>query len=1049
LQLLGVHPGTKSGLLVVALLLAGAWTPNQAAANEASAFGATVDGQGRVVAFGQAGRTTTTPDFGVARYSTAGSLDGTFGTGGRARLTFASNGIDEARAGVRSGDRIIAVGHNKPSSGGSTATDFALAAYSADGQVDGGFGVGGTVKTHWGTRDYAEAAVVDGDGRIVVVGSAPGAGDDDVAIARYLPTGELDTSFSGDGKLKTEVSFYGHDTAYAVAMDGDKVVVAGAGENLGDSRDFFILRYEQDGDLDTSFDGDGIKMIDVTAGEDDGVEALVVQPDGKYLLAGYTTGTVGRDFALARMNSDGSPDDGAIDDPTPLDRFGAVGAGGIVTLDFGLGWDEARALLLDPDDDTILVGGHATVADGQGGNIEAAAVAKLLPDGTLDSSFGGGSGTSTDISACDAPPGPAPAPSGIHALVRQGDGGALAIGEAFTADDCAQGFMANPVSDTGLSLFPAIADFAGTTAEDSTTQRPPEAPQLLEPTSGALRGTGPRELRWSAARHAQSYDVYVDDVQQSGTGGTVETSYTAEGLTAGQHTWKVVAENSQGTATSATGTFTLSAGAAQRFRPILRFDSNEKWRPVDIEAFLSEQFAGGERHRACLSLSFPGNNCVDIDDWTDLRAFDSGWGESDKDYWPYIDIHGDGDDADSRHAPDQSCAPGDLLDCDDGSIYWHLVDNTPDAYDYLDYWWFYRYNKFELGDHEADWEGVTVAYPKTETDPLQFTFAGFDSHGSLWYYLRDVLSCGGSLDAGTCGSEGAPNSGQRVTAFVANGSHATYPHVCDAGFFPCYRTEQSGDSELPEQQYDGEVEWGTGDSTNNDPAALKELPDALGWDTPSSAQWTDWHGWWGIKFGINDGWTSHVESPAARGPQERYFRPDLAGECSERWTGDELDCSDTTWHTSTFAAARSAPDRCAAWRGPFVTAAVCDPDELTRALEEGTLDRRGAVHLSSAAGAAGDSAPGIAQLAGEPLQPGEVVTVTGRIDPDTEIVVRAKAGSRVVSAHFTGVTASAGKRTRIRAQRRNGAPVVTAEEPDGDVRRPERLQNDLSEERPS
>ena len=97
---------------------------------------------------------------------------------------------------------------------------------------------------------------IQSDGKIVVAGDVDNGSNDDFAVARYNADGSLDTTFDGDGKVTTAIGTAEID-AYAVAIQADgKIVVAGDAYN-GSDNDFAVVRYNADGSLDTTFDGDG------------------------------------------------------------------------------------------------------------------------------------------------------------------------------------------------------------------------------------------------------------------------------------------------------------------------------------------------------------------------------------------------------------------------------------------------------------------------------------------------------------------------------------------------------------------------------------------------------------------------------------------------------------------------------------------------------------------------------------------------------------------------------------------------------------------------
>jgi uncharacterized delta-60 repeat protein len=144
---------------------------------------------GKIVAAGYAGRPGALEDFGLARFNTDGSLDTSFGAGGKLTTDF---GFRDKAMGVLilPNGQIVAAGY----AGDSTDLNygFALARYSSDGLLDSTFGVNGAVITHFSGRiDEAHALALDADGGLVVVGESGGS----LAVARYDIAGNLDATF--------------------------------------------------------------------------------------------------------------------------------------------------------------------------------------------------------------------------------------------------------------------------------------------------------------------------------------------------------------------------------------------------------------------------------------------------------------------------------------------------------------------------------------------------------------------------------------------------------------------------------------------------------------------------------------------------------------------------------------------------------------------------------------------------------------------------------------------------------------------------------------
>ena len=246
-------------------------------------------------------------DFALARYNADGSLDTSFSGDGKVTTDFAS-GDDRAWAvAVQPNRKIVAAGYSH----NGTDYDFALARYNPDGSLDTSFGGDGKVTTPIGSaRDRGYAMAVQSDGKIVVAGDSTNAsGNNDFAVARYNTDGSLDTSFSSDGKVTTAFAS-DVDQAWAVAVQPDgKIVAAGHSSSNGTTFDIALARYNSDGSLDTSFSGDGKVTTDISGSHDDTAYAMALQSNGRIVVAGRSNSDgMNEDFAVARYNANGSLD---------------------------------------------------------------------------------------------------------------------------------------------------------------------------------------------------------------------------------------------------------------------------------------------------------------------------------------------------------------------------------------------------------------------------------------------------------------------------------------------------------------------------------------------------------------------------------------------------------------------------------------------------------------------------------------------------------------------------------------------------------------------
>jgi uncharacterized delta-60 repeat protein len=275
-------------------------------------------------------------------------------------------------------------------------------ALAAAGALDTSFDGDGKVTTDFGPgRDDANGIAIYADGRIVAAGNMDvtpqvGRGFLDFALARYLPDGRLDPSFGGDGMVTTD--FGGCEFPWAVAIQSDGKVVAGGNASAADPAttncgagglDFALARYNPDGTLDRSFDGDGTAITDFGEADDRSVEnifALAIQRNGKIVAAGVVSagqanGT-GSDIAVVRYRRNGALDPSFDGD-------------GRVTTDLG-GEETGFGVAVQPNNRVVVAGQSRDTFGGSD-----FALTRYLPSGKLDSSFGGDGEVVTDFGRID------------------------------------------------------------------------------------------------------------------------------------------------------------------------------------------------------------------------------------------------------------------------------------------------------------------------------------------------------------------------------------------------------------------------------------------------------------------------------------------------------------------------------------------------------------------------------------------------------------------------------------------------------------------------
>jgi uncharacterized delta-60 repeat protein len=607
------------------------------AGSDDQAFAVSVDtATGKVVVAGQTGNNETA-DFALVRYTSSGALDPGFGGDGTVTTDFPT-AVEDVALAVTSlaGGGVIAAGFTDTDPDGDlNPYDFALAAYTSSGTLDPSFdgdaGNGnGLVTTDFGSDDdFANAALLTTAGsKIVVAGSTDPAGSDtgDFAVARYsTSTGLLDSTFDGDGKQTVSFTGTGNgDGAFALATDSSsRVLVAGfVGPGNGD---FAVARLDgTSGALDNTFSTDGKQVVSTpssppTLNSQDLCYSVLVQADGKIVLAGHEGSANGR-FLLMRLDgTTGTPDSTFDTDGIVITDFGgnlfagaaavfadetaskliAAGTGndnfaaaryamsnGSLDGTYGVGGkaeadvphavqssESARGVALQPDGKIVVVGPTNVDSITQVGGDQQFGLARYNPDGTLDAGFGAGGvdGNGRVSTNFDLEPNGAGTTDSPAAVALQSDGKIVVVGKTDPVGSDlgdfaiaryeADGDLDPTFDNDGLVTTDFGGTFQGDVANAVAIEGAPGDPSFRIVVAGAKSGTTQAQDDFAIA-------VYEED-------GTPDNSFDSDGE---QTTEFGKGDVARGVAVQPDGSI-VAAGSSAFFTPdgdfaLARYQSN-------------------------------------------------------------------------------------------------------------------------------------------------------------------------------------------------------------------------------------------------------------------------------------------------------------------------------------------------------------------------------------------------------------------------------------------------------------------------------------------
>jgi len=269
----------------------------------------------------------------LARYTTDGSLDTTFGSGGIVVTDVEGYYSERCESIVIQEDgKILAAGYAQHNS--NDWSFLLLIRYNVDGSIDSTFATNGVAI---GSQGEAFTAVTQSDGKIVLGGKI----NNSFALERYTSNGTPDVLFGSNGTVITSIGIYSEGRSLII-RNNDKLLLTGtAAISIGDYR-FALAGYNSDGTPDIDFGQTGIVMESFgTYCEGNSAQ---LQSDGKILLSGYAKDSINRHhFALARYNANGTLDN-------------SFGTNGNTITSFGISNSDAASIAVQSNNKIVLAG---------------------------------------------------------------------------------------------------------------------------------------------------------------------------------------------------------------------------------------------------------------------------------------------------------------------------------------------------------------------------------------------------------------------------------------------------------------------------------------------------------------------------------------------------------------------------------------------------------------------------------------------------------------------------------------------------------------------
>ncbi|MDF2436576.1 MAG: hypothetical protein K0Q95_952 [Bacteroidota bacterium] len=340
---------------------------------------AAIQNDGKIVATGTVSGTQNY-EIALIRSNPNGTPDLSFGNGGK-MITPLEYHYNLANAiAVQNDDKIVIAGWTSCPD----TSNILVIRYDPDGSLDSTFDNDGIINTVFDpARGRLTSLAIQPDNKLVVGGVCDNqTGTDELMLIRYNPNGTLDITFGTGGIVKTPYPVSDFN-ARCLAFQTDGKIVMGVQtiDYFSTLDNFIIMRYTENGIIDSSFGHNGIASVDFLNGTDR-LSAIAIQNDDKILAAGCTYNSKSN-FGIVRLDIDGSMDS-------------TFGSGGKVSLAIGSRNDYLNCMSIQSDGKIVIAGCSTTNQIYPSIHTDIATV-RLLNNGILDHTFGAGGVVVTNI----------------------------------------------------------------------------------------------------------------------------------------------------------------------------------------------------------------------------------------------------------------------------------------------------------------------------------------------------------------------------------------------------------------------------------------------------------------------------------------------------------------------------------------------------------------------------------------------------------------------------------------------------------------------------